>query len=555
MAKVFTITEGLENLGALKSGGQGSVYKAKRSGGLISAVKILPTPISSETDADKNFISFQNEVEKLKRVNEIPNSNVVSIFSSGITSSGNLPFIEMEFIEGPDLGELLTPPHDPVFSIRETIKVADHLSNALAHCHRADVKHGDIKSNNVKFNERTGNYMLLDFGLSVMSDEQRRTSIRYAGAIEFMAPEQSAGETLFETDVYSFGIILFELLAGTVPFPLMNKGEMARNAVMVAHMENAVPDLLTLRRKTISGIWSYAEREMEMLVPAWLLQMIARCLEKDPAKRFKDGIGLQEFIQSGINTEDNRNMQLVPPAVVIQGPLDDSLWREQVQQLKHEAVKKEHLINELKYQIEVKDRELYQLNMERYNQAGSRGISRGTFFTVLTIALGLGGYAMYHSFIKSYPGIKTNKTLQAASNINISVDSTLIPQAKPKKRSKNKPNKKTALPLGPAGRAPGVVPAPNEKAVSAGRSKNKKTDSTYSKNELRKGNKYRIKRNAFFYEQPDKNTRDIYYINASDATLTAIQEQDDFIYVKFIDSKGKTNQTWLAKEDLTLINE
>ena len=108
MAKVFTITEGLENLGALKSGGQGSVYKAKRAGEFVSAVKILPTPISSESADDKNFISFQYEVEKLKKVNETANPNIVGIIGSGITSSGNLPFIEMEYIEGPDLGELLT---------------------------------------------------------------------------------------------------------------------------------------------------------------------------------------------------------------------------------------------------------------------------------------------------------------------------------------------------------------------------------------------------------------------------------------------------------------
>ncbi len=299
MAKIFTITEGLENLGALKSGGQGSVYKARRTGEIITAIKILPTPISSESDDDKHFISFQNEVQKLKKVNEVPNPNVVSIIASGITSSGNLPYIEMEYIEGPDLGELLKPPYDPVFTIKETIKVADQLSNALAHCHRANIKHGDIKSNNVKFNQRTGNYMLLDFGLSVMSDEQRRTSIRYAGAIEFMAPEQSAGETLFETDVYSFGIILFELLAGTVPFPLSNKGEMARNAVMLAHMETLPPDVVSLRRQALPGSWSNDKQEREMEIPMWLLSMIYKCLEKEPAKRFKNGAELQEFIHLG----------------------------------------------------------------------------------------------------------------------------------------------------------------------------------------------------------------------------------------------------------------
>jgi serine/threonine protein kinase len=82
-----------------------------------------------------------------------------------LSETGGFPFIEMEYIDGPDLGELLKEPHDPIYTIKETIKLADHLSHALAHCHRLDVKHGDIKSNNVKYNLRSGNYVLLDFGL------------------------------------------------------------------------------------------------------------------------------------------------------------------------------------------------------------------------------------------------------------------------------------------------------------------------------------------------------------------------------------------------------
>src|SRR6476620_1788989 len=236
MAKVFKITEGLENLGALKTGGQGSVYKAKRMGEIITAIKLLPTPIHSESAADKNYVYFTNEVEKLKKVNEYPIPHVVRILNAGITDSGSFPYIEMEFIEGPDLEELLKPPHEPVFTISETIKVAEQVSRALAHCHKVGVKHGDMKSNNIKYNSHTGNYVLLDFGLAVMSDEQRRTSLRHAGAVEFMAPEQSEGKLLFETDVYSFGIILYELLAGTVPFPLKDSSELARNRVMVAHL-------------------------------------------------------------------------------------------------------------------------------------------------------------------------------------------------------------------------------------------------------------------------------------------------------------------------------
>jgi len=296
MSKVFTITEGLENMGALRTGGQGSVYKGRRFGPIITAVKLLPTPVHMENTEDKNFRSFQNEVEKLKKVNEEPNPNVVKILNSGITESGSFPFIEMEYIDGPDLEELLKEPHERIFTVKEVIKVADHLANALAHCHKVTVKHGDIKSNNVKFNIHTGNYVLLDFGLAAMSDEQRRTSIRHAGAIEFMAPEQSEGQMLFETDVYSYGVILYELLAGQVPFPLTDNGQKSRNEVLVGHLELAVPDILELRQQNLPGNWSEAKKAHEMQVPAWLLNVIGKCLEKLPQNRYADGMKLQEAI-------------------------------------------------------------------------------------------------------------------------------------------------------------------------------------------------------------------------------------------------------------------
>ncbi len=299
MSKVFSITKGVENLGALRTGGQGSVYKGRRIGPIITAIKLLPTPIHAEDDGDKNFRNFQNEVAKLKMVNEQPNPNVVKILSSGLTDSGSLPYIEMEFIEGPDLEELLKPPHDPVFGIKEVLKVADHLANALAHCHKAGVKHGDIKSNNIKYNIHTGNYVLLDFGLAIMSDEQRRTSMRHAGAIEFMAPEQNTGAMYFQTDIYSYGIVLYELLTGQVPFPLKDNGETSRNAVMIAHMESKAPDLMELRNQHIPSTWPAEKRRAEMQSPPWLLSLIAACLEKDPAKRYPDGAALQQALIRG----------------------------------------------------------------------------------------------------------------------------------------------------------------------------------------------------------------------------------------------------------------
>lgn len=312
MAKVFTITEGLENMGALSTGGQGSVYKAKRMSTVITAVKLLPTPIHSESADDKHFRDFQNEVAKLRKVNQDPSPNVVKILHSGLTETGSLPFIEMEYIEGPDLQDLLRPPHNPVFTIREATKLAFHLASALAHCHKAGVKHGDIKSNNVKFNTTTGNYVLLDFGLSVMSEEDRRSSLRNAGAVEFMAPEQHNGEMLLQSDVYSYGVVLFELIAGTVPFPLINRNESSRNTVMLSHIEKELPDILALRRANAPSSWSEKEKEQELKVPLWLLQVVAKCLEKNPAHRFQHGMALYEAIccndENGAVYEDNEKL-------------------------------------------------------------------------------------------------------------------------------------------------------------------------------------------------------------------------------------------------------
>ncbi|MEJ7692971.1 serine/threonine-protein kinase [Daejeonella sp.] len=341
MSKVFTITEGLENLGAFRTGGQGSVYKGKRTGAIITAVKLLPTPIIHETKENKNFRDFINEVEKLKKVNEDPSPNVVKILSSGLTDSGSFPFIEMEFIDGDDLEELLKTPHDPIFKLKEVIRVTEQLANALAHVHSVNVKHGDIKSNNVKYNAYTGNYVLLDFGLAVMSDEQRRTSLRQAGAIEFMAPEQYEGQMLFQSDIYSYGVVLYELLAGQVPFPLFDNGETARNNVRVSHIETPLPNVLELRKRNLPETWSEEQKMREMRVPQWLLVLLDKCLQKKPSRRFSNGIELQEFIfensisQAQINHSADTDSDQKYQQIIAEKDLKISTLRRQLKTIKY----------------------------------------------------------------------------------------------------------------------------------------------------------------------------------------------------------------------------
>jgi serine/threonine-protein kinase len=538
MGKVFTITEGLENLGALKTGGQGSVYKGRRNGTTITAVKLMPTPIYSESREDKNYIDFQNEVEKLRKVNESPNPHVVTILNSGITETGNFPFIEMEFIEGPDLEELLKPPHPPVFTIEETEKVASHIATALAHCHGVGVKHGDMKTNNIKLNTKTGNYVLLDFGLATMSDEQRRTSLRHAGAIEFMAPEQNEGQLLFQSDIYSFGIILFELLAGEVPFPLHDKSETARNTVMISHMETLPPDLLQLRQQKAYSIWDIDKREAEMEVPGWLLALIKRCLQKFPSNRFANGEELLQFIKD----EQSRATVLGQPAI-FQAPAVVAGAPKNVRETSpmNEAIMLEDVT--FREERKVEQRKPFLLPL-----------------VLILAVVGLGAYGAYR-FLGAERSEKIVSSTEAdtaqidtglvAINTNEEEREPKIPVTKKVDTTASVKADEYEYDEEEVPRDSTIVAMPAVETDTA-----KATESNPPPKAKSSAGKYRVKSKAYFHNQPDESTRrEAFIVHWNNATLNALEEKDGFIYVVFTNHMGQTSKGWLRTSDLTKVED
>ena len=265
------IKNDLEIIGPIKSDGHCSVYKGQRTGDLLSAVRLLPKPVFQGNSGEDQLTYIKLELLKLKGLGKSTHQNVVTILDTGISKAGNAFYIEMEFISGPDLENILQIPDRSIFTIKETLNVVEQLSNALAHWQQMNVIHGSIKTSNIIRNSNTGNYVVVNFGSAIMPDQQWRTASPDSGTLELIPPEQQAGKLLYQSDVYGFGLIIFRLLAGNFP-AITHNNLPAKSAAQTA--DEKIPDLLSLRKNNIPSSWTNIEKEQEMLVPGWLVNLV-----------------------------------------------------------------------------------------------------------------------------------------------------------------------------------------------------------------------------------------------------------------------------------------
>lgn len=210
-----------EILEILGSGGTSVVYKAKDTIlNRLVTIKIL----REQAGADEKFLHrFRNEAQAVAKLSH---PNIVSIYD--VDFSGALNYLVMEYVEGCSLKEYLDN-HAPL-AVDEALAIFQQLLQALQHAHENNVIHRDIKPHNILLDTKH-NVRVTDFGLAVAGGDLAREtgSSDIMGSVYYMSPEQIKGETVSAaTDIYSAGVVLYEMLCGCRPFTGETAVEIAR---------------------------------------------------------------------------------------------------------------------------------------------------------------------------------------------------------------------------------------------------------------------------------------------------------------------------------------
>ena len=260
-------------VGELGRGGMGIVYKAKDTSlDRLVAYKVLPDALQENTQAMKNFLREAQAAAKLNH------PNIVTVYDTGLQDGRY--YIAMEYVDGTTLKEIVRR-RGPI-APAGILHVMVQMCEAMAYAHEKKVVHRDIKTANVMW-ARDKKAKLMDFGLAKVIEEVRNHTTVVSGTPYYMSPEQTLGKNVdHRTDIYSLGVTLFELAAGTVPFKEGN--------IPYHHVHTPPPDV----------------RELQPELPLSLASVINRCLLKDPAQRYQSTREILEEVRSSLTqTETN----------------------------------------------------------------------------------------------------------------------------------------------------------------------------------------------------------------------------------------------------------
>jgi serine/threonine protein kinase/Flp pilus assembly protein TadD len=252
------LDERYEIIEEIGKGGMGKVYKAyDREINENIALKIIRPEIASNT---KIITRFQNELKTARR---IAHRNVCRMFDLG--RDGETRFITMEYVPGEDLKKTIR--RMGPLTVRKTVSIGKQICQGLAEAHHWGIFHRDLKPHNIMI-DREGNTRIMDFGIALTHEAEEITnSDVMVGTPQYLSPEQVEGKKVDQrSDIYSFGVILFEMVTGQVPFD----GD-SSISIAVKHKTEIPP---------IPG-------ELNAQIPEELSLLILKCLEKNPEKRYQ----------------------------------------------------------------------------------------------------------------------------------------------------------------------------------------------------------------------------------------------------------------------------
>ncbi len=260
------IDEKYQIISKIGSGGTSNVYKALRlSDEKIVAIKVIREGLEDSKEYERHF---RLEAEALS---QMAHKNVRRIYSIGRWNDAL--YMVTEFIDGETLKDIITK-NGPV-PIKTALDYALQIIAGIEHAHRKNIIHRDIKPQNVLVS-RDGTIKLVDFGIArVLSHDTRTVAGKdVEGSVHYISPEQAQGnEVDMRSDIYSFGVLLYELFCGTVPFS-------GAEAVSIAMKHvNEIP---------------VSPNEKNPSVPKGINDIILKCIQKNPDSRYQSASEVRE---------------------------------------------------------------------------------------------------------------------------------------------------------------------------------------------------------------------------------------------------------------------
>ena len=375
-------------------GGMAFVYEAKdRLLNRVVAVKVL----RPEFVDDEEFLAkFKREAEA---VANISHPNIVNVYDVGC--DGKVNYIVMEYVDGQNLKEIIKS--EGTLDEYTALDITKQIAKALGAAHKKGVIHRDIKPHNILISSEGRNVKVADFGIAKAATNSTMTNIgSIIGSVHYFSPEQAKGKSVKNNaDLYSLGIVLYEMLLGKVPF----KGD-SPISIALQHINEDIE--FTLEEKT--------------QIPQSIRTLIKKLTEKSPEDRYQSSeevIEDIEYIEQNIDLDfikqyDDFATRRIPPVEVVDESKFKTLGKEQIRDNKEDDL----------MEPDGEDVNNYDRKPKRKKRRGFKGILVGLLVLLLLGAVGAGvvtnGFGLLNNN-DQVEGIKTpnllNMSLENANKV------------------------------------------------------------------------------------------------------------------------------------------